>query len=175
MRIAVADPPYPLTSQRLYGQHPDFAGEVDHAELLRELQTYDAWALFTSASMLQHVLALAPRPQIDGLRVVSRTGTRVLVWIKPQPIPRPVDVQWCWEAILIGGGRSRRGRPVLRDAIVANPRDGNEFPGAKPYVVCRYVFDALGAEAEDELVDLFPGSGAVSAAWDAWARQGSLL
>lgn len=32
MRIAYADPPYPGQS-KLYRNHPDYAGEVDHAAL----------------------------------------------------------------------------------------------------------------------------------------------
>ena len=37
MRIAFADPPYPGQSKRLYGDHPDYAGEVNHAELVADL------------------------------------------------------------------------------------------------------------------------------------------
>jgi hypothetical protein len=33
----------------------------------------------------------------------------------------------------------------------------------------------MGLEQDDELDDLFPGSGAVTAAWRAWCAQGSLL
>ena len=42
MRLAYADPPYPGLSRRYYGDHPDFAGEVDHAELLARLQATTA-------------------------------------------------------------------------------------------------------------------------------------
>jgi hypothetical protein len=180
VRIAVADPPYPGQSKRLYGDHPDYAGEVDHGELVDRLMTYDAWALHTSASALQQVLSLCPPPQIDQRknigRVLDGTGCRVLVWIKGQICWRPVRIQYDWEPIIVyGGRRTKDTRPVLKDWIHANPRDGNQFTGAKPYDVCRYVFDALGAEPQDDLDDLFPGSGAVGRAWDAWSRQGSLL
>jgi hypothetical protein len=37
IRFAYADPPYIGQSKRLYGDHPDYAGEVDHAELIDRL------------------------------------------------------------------------------------------------------------------------------------------
>lgn len=35
MRIAYADPPYPGQARKHYGQHPDYAGEVDHNDRSR--------------------------------------------------------------------------------------------------------------------------------------------
>jgi hypothetical protein len=58
-RFAYADPPYPGKAGYYRGHH-DYAGEVDHAELLRRLSTYDGWALSTSAAALPAVLALCP-------------------------------------------------------------------------------------------------------------------
>jgi hypothetical protein len=49
--LAFTDPPYPGNA-RLYRDHPDYAGEVDHAELVRRPVTYDGWALSTSAEAL---------------------------------------------------------------------------------------------------------------------------
>jgi len=43
--------------------------------------------------------------------------------------------------------------------------------GAKPPRFCSWVFRVLGLEHTDELVDLFPGSGAVGRAWVAYQRQ----
>jgi hypothetical protein len=176
MRIAYADPPYPGQAKRLYGDHPDYAGEVDHADLVERLMTFDAWALSTSASALQSVLALCPAPVIDQKKNVGRrfdgTGVRVLIWIKGQICWRPVSIQYDWEPIIVyGGRRTKDTRPVLKDWLHCNPRDGNEFTGSKPYDFCRYVFDALGAERGDEFSDIFPGSGAVGRAWDRWTRQ----
>jgi hypothetical protein len=50
MRFAYADPPYPGQSKRLYGSHLDYAGEVDHADLIGRLGSGypDGWALSTS-------------------------------------------------------------------------------------------------------------------------------
>lgn len=42
------------------------------------------------------------------------------------------------------------------------------FPGAKPARFCFWVFDWLNIEPGDEFVDMFPGSGAVQEAYDAW-------
>jgi hypothetical protein len=41
----------------------------------------------------------------------------------------------------------------------------------KPQAYCWWLFDALGAKPGDELVDVFPGSGAVARAWDAYIAQ----
>ncbi|WP_170285519.1 hypothetical protein [Microbacterium rhizomatis] len=38
--------------------------------------------------------------------------------------------------------------------------------GAKPAEFCRWVFDLLGAEPQDEFSDLFAGSGGVARAWE---------
>lgn len=180
MRAAIADPPYPGQSKRLYGEHEAYAGEVDHRELVtRLMDEYDAWALHTSASALHAILPLCPAPEPSRKNVgryLNGTGTRILIWAKSQTVWRPVDVQFGWEPILIYGARPRpRERGFLRDWIVCNPQsDGNTFTGAKPRAVSEYVFEALGLEPDDELHDLFPGSGAVGEAWDAWRAQGRL-
>jgi hypothetical protein len=46
--------------------------------------------------------------------------------------------------------------------------------GAKPQAFCFWLFDAMGLRPSDELVDLFPGTGAVAEAWDAWTAQSRL-
>ncbi|MFT4010938.1 MAG: hypothetical protein QM655_12955, partial [Nocardioidaceae bacterium] len=66
-RLAYADPPYPGLAGRYYGTHPDFAGEVDHRELLAELSQFDGRALSTSARALPDVLRLCP----PGVRVAA--------------------------------------------------------------------------------------------------------
>lgn len=71
LRLAYADPPYPGLARRYYAEHPDFAGEVDHAALIRRLSTYDGWALSTSAAALQSVLASCP-PGVRGRQLAPR-------------------------------------------------------------------------------------------------------
>jgi len=44
--------------------------------------------------------------------------------------------------------------------------------GAKPRDFCRWVFALLNAQPGDIFSDLFPGSGAVSAAWAEWTSEG---
>lgn len=66
-RLAYADPPYPGKAW-LYKDHPDYAGEVDHAALVASLTAdFDAWALSTSAAALRDVLAVCP----EGVRVAA--------------------------------------------------------------------------------------------------------
>ena len=61
LRLAYADPPYPGRSHKYYGGHPDYAGEVDHAELIASLSAeYDGWALSTSADALREVWGALP-------------------------------------------------------------------------------------------------------------------
>src|ERR1041384_41386 len=57
-------PPYPGKAF-YYRDHPDYAGEVDHADLIARLAAYDGWALSTSAAALPAVLALCP-PGVRG-------------------------------------------------------------------------------------------------------------
>lgn len=45
--------------------------------------------------------------------------------------------------------------------------------GAKPAVFCRWVFDLLGAEAQDSFTDVFAGSGGVARAWDIFRGDAS--
>jgi hypothetical protein len=61
LQLAYADLPYP-GSARLYRDHPDYGGEVDHAALIARLAGYDGWALSTSAQALPVVLVLALCP-----------------------------------------------------------------------------------------------------------------
>ena len=42
--------------------------------------------------------------------------------------------------------------------------------GAKPEKVCHWAFEMVGARPDDELDDMFPGSGAVTDAWQSWQK-----
>lgn len=155
MRVAYADPPYPGRARRCYRDQPDFAGEVDHAELIAELEAggYDGWALSTAADALRELLPLCP-PEVW-----------VLPWVKPlEPSVRTRGLHNCWEALLVVGGRQER--PGRRDWFSAAPaRGGGQLPGRKPLAFCVALFEALGMRPGDELVDMFPGTGIVSRAW----------
>lgn len=187
MRFAYADPPYPGKSRKYYGAHRDYAGEVDHQALIEQLEDEfpDGWALSTSAAALQQVLALCPQQQVS--RGAAGGGTReqlrVLAWCKPlaQPGHHPAPL-YGWEPVILRGGRragARSGWP--RDWLVCSPdlyglrpKPAGHVTGAKPRAFLEWVFRCLGTRCGDELVDLFPGSGAVSTAWEAFEAQPEL-
>ena len=166
LRLAYADPPYPGNA-RLYRDHPDYAGEVDHAALIGRLSGYDGWALSTSAEALPGVLALCP------------PGVRVAAWHRGE---RPTRSRWplhAWEPVIYASGRQiiRNQLQARRtDSIVCGVAAVTTLPGrvigAKPAAVCRWIFDLLGAGPGDTLDDLFPGSGAVTRAWHACTGPG---
>lgn len=66
------------------------------------------------------------------------------------------------------------GLPGVRrtDSLVyvarARPTDPGWVTGAKPAAFARWLFGLLGAQAGDQLVDLFPGSGGIARAWTAY-------
>lgn len=156
MRIAFADPPYPGQSKKHYGDHPDYAGEVDHAELIARLHAdYDGWCLNTSSTTLAHVIRCADQAGVPEGDVSN--GYRIMSWVKPfAAFKKNVPVAYAWE-------------PVLVKAESITLKRG--LSGAKPERVCHWLFEVMGCTPDDELIDLFPGSGAVSRAWDTWCQQ----
>lgn len=153
--FAYADPPYPGRAAKYYGDQPTYAGEVDHRELIASLEAsgYAGWALSTAADALRDVLPLCP------------PGARVCSWVKPiGASPLTFGLHNCWEPLIVVRGRQRR--PGVRDWLSAQPaRGGGDLPGRKPIAFCAWLFDCLGMQPGDELVDLFPGSGVVGRAW----------
>ena len=97
-----------------------------------------------------------------------------MAWVKGfAAFKRNVPVAYAWEPVIIKAGR----KPVVAHRIVM--RDWVECPitmkrgltGVKPEKVCHWAFEMLGAEPEDNLVDLFPGTGAVTDAWETWKMK----
>lgn len=174
MRFAYADPPYPGQAH-LYRTHRDYAGEVDHRKLLDRLEREfnDGWALSTSSSALGYVLSLCPTVKLAS-------ELRVCVW-RRQPLPRPPQrIMWSWEPLIVRtpNWRQRGDHDFVSDCQFASQPagfHGNTITGQKPQAFCYWMFNLLGAGPDDELIDLFPGSGAVGHAWNAWRNQGSLL
>lgn len=166
-RIAVADPPYPGQAAKHYGEHADYAGEVDHLELLKRLDSdYDGWALHTSSTALPDVLYQAHEAGI--------TGYRVMAWVKPfAAFKRNVPVAYAWEPVLVKAARkpvvSRR--LVFRDWIAHPITMGRRLVGAKPEAVSRWLFEVMGAQPGDEFDDLYPGTGAITRAWQQWSTE----
>jgi hypothetical protein len=156
-RIAYADPPYPGCAH-LYPENR----EVDHAALVARLETYDGWVLHTSSVALVEVLPLIPK------------GVRLMAWVKPfAAFKRNVSVAYAWEPVFVKAVRKPvvRGRIVMRDWIAESITMKKGLTGAKPAKVCEWAFEMLGAEPEDTLDDLFPGTGAVSLAWEGWRAR----
>lgn len=171
MRFAYADPPYIGQAKRHYGSggtsrrkiavDPN-AAEVNHQELLDRLcdEYPDGWALSCSSTTLRPILGMCD--------AVVRVGA----WVKPFAVYKPgVNPGYCWEPVIFCGGRKLgRGTPTVRDWI-SEPVRLVGFIGAKPEPVCFWIFQMLGADQGDELDDLYPGSGAVSRAWDRWTHR----
>lgn len=166
MRFAYADPPYPGQAKKHYAAHPDYAGEVDHGELVRRLcdEFPDGWALSTSSVALRDVLALCP-PDV-----------RVMAWVKPFASFKPnVNPAYAWEPVIVRGGRPRgREQITVRDWVSEPITLQRGLTGVKPDAFCFWLFMVLNTEPDDELDDLFPGSGAVTDAWNRWNAQGRL-
>jgi hypothetical protein len=169
--MAYADPPYPGQSKRHYADHPDYAGEVDHRELVARLvgDYPDGWALSTSSTALRYVLDLCPE------------DARVAAWVKPFAAFKNQRITMAWEPVIYRarGGAAEHVGHLVRDWIAVAPQvfrggDRTGVPGTKPKEFCYWLFHLLGLGPTDELHDLFPGSGAVSEAWDAWRAQGTL-
>ena len=164
-RIAYADPPYPGCAH-LYRDHPDYAGEVDHQALAWQLRRYDGWIFHTASVGLAHVL--------DCLREAEHTGYRVMAWVKPfAAFKRNVSVAYAWEPVIVKAARKPVVKPGMtyRDWIAEPITLKRGLTGAKPERVCRWLFEVVGAHPDDELDDLFPGTGAVMDAWKAWSAQ----
>lgn len=162
MRFAYADPPYPGMAWRYYGDHPDYAGEVDHELLIAQLSSpgrYDGWALSTSAAALPMVLSLCTAADVS---------VRVAAWVRGGRAHRdPRGPLSSWEPVVYSGGRDGSSRfDSLVHGVRPRRTDPKRVKGAKPAVFIRWLFELLGAQPGDELDDLFPGSGGVTRAWE---------
>jgi hypothetical protein len=170
VRVAYADPPY-LGCCGLYDHyHPDGRcwDEPETHRLLSaqlEMDFPDGWALSCSTPSLRTLLPMCPE------------DVRVGAWVKPFASFKPnVNPAYAWEPVLFRGGRSRaRQEPTVRDWAAVNITLKRGLTGAKPAGFSFWVFDLLGLQADDELVDVFPGSGAVTEAWNVWRDQRSGL
>jgi len=191
-RFAYADPPYPGLARRYYG-----CEEVDHTELVGRLvrDFPDGWALSTSAAALQSVLAICPagvrvciwvRPARATRALRARNSFEPLIVAGGRLRHVAVSSSTCRsELAATDASRSTPAtsvaaagaRPVaedLRDVLHWGGRQ-HSHPGAlvgmKPAAFCEWMFRLLGAAAGDELIDLFPGSGAVGRAWLIYTSQ----
>ena len=154
---------------RLYGHHPEAAVydtlEGHKALIGRLCAEFDGWALSMTSGNLHDLLPLCPK------------DSRVMAWVKPfAAFKQNVPVAYAWEPVIVNGGRKRdKQQDTVRDWCAANITMQKGVPGAKPVEFCNWIFSVLNVHPCDELIDLFPGSGNVSAAWESWQRQRRLF
>jgi hypothetical protein len=164
LKIAYADPPY-LGCGRLYAAHHPDALDWDKPETHRDLiarlcsEFEDGWAMSLSSPSLRTILPMCP----DDCRVAA--------WTKPFAIFKPnVRVAYAWEPVIFRGGRKgTRDQPSVRDWCAVNITLKRGLTGAKPRDFCRWLFEVMNLQAGDEFVDLFPGTAAVTAAWQEYS------
>lgn len=171
MKLGYADPPY-LGCGALYPEHAK-AGEWDypstHEMLVDRLdRDFDGWVLHTSATP-DAIAMYAP--------LVVKTGARWCSWVKGfAAFKKNVPVAYAWEPVIVKPARKPvvSKRLVMRDWIECSITLRRGLTGAKPEAVCHWAFELMGARPDDELADLFPGTGAVSKAWKTWQGKFTL-
>jgi len=158
MRFAYADPPYTGQAKKHYGPE---AREVNHRLLIAHLEEFDAWALSLSSPSLPTILSMCPK------------DVRIGAWVKPFAVFKPgVDPAYAWEPIIYKTARKwSREQSTCRDWVSANITLKRGLVGVKPEAFCFWLFDLLGARPGDDFHDLFPGSGAVTKAWEQYCEQ----
>lgn len=167
MKLAYADPPY-VGCAHLYRDHADYAGEVDMPSLIWRLDNeFDGWILHAAATPAS-IAAIAPHVPI---------GARWMAWVKPfAAFKRNVSVAYAWEPVVVKPARKPvvSKRLVNRDWVSESITLRRGLTGAKPEAVCHWAFEMMGACPDDYLVDMFPGSGAVTRAWETWRGKFAL-
>lgn len=181
MRLAIADPPYLGRAALWYGGkgrgkqgtggraagrgqldaefHPDahlWDDPDQHIDLMARMESdFDGWAMAASGKSLG-----ALYPCIDQL------GAKVAIWHVTNAIPDGARVRNVWEAVVYRVPTTRRavGTGYRVPDLMSAPHPMSGFVGSKPPEWTRWVLDLLGFQPGDEVDDLFPGSGAVSAA-----------
>ena len=160
MKITYADPPY----IGLAGYYPE-KEEVDHKQLILDLDAKnDGWALSCSTPSLPEILSYCPE------------GIRVGAWVKPFCSFKPgVNPAYAWEPVVFKGGRQPRSlsENTVRDWVSCNITLKKGLTGAKPEGFSFWLFELMGMQPDDEFVDLFPGTGGVTDAWNKY--RGRLL
>lgn len=164
MRFAYADPPYFGYGKFYKELHPE-AMDWDNIETHRALvdrlmsEFVDGWAMSMTSGNLHDILPLCPK------------SVRVGAWVKPFcSFKKNVTRAYAWEPFLFHGGRVRTAEQgTVRDWVSANITLQRGLVGAKPRDFCRHIFEILNIHPGDEFVDIFPGSGAVMAAYREWS------
>lgn len=166
MKAAYADPPYLGLAVEFYGDlHPEAAlydDPMTHKRLIERLSDeYDAWALSMGSTTLRLMLPWCPE------------DVRVGAWVKPfASFKLNVTRAYTWEPVLFRFSNKRtKEQGTWRDFIAEPITLKKGFRGAKPEKVCYWIFEGLNLQDGDEFHDLFPGSGAVTMAYEKWRRR----
>lgn len=168
MRFAYADPPY-LGCCGLYGHEHGSGGCWDDVETYRLLldrlvgEFPDGWVLSMSSPSLRSLLALMP-PDV-----------RIGAWVKPFSVfKRNVRPAYGWEPVAFWRGRNPSAgfphKPPQLNGAQTTPKDfiaesitlKRGLTGAKPERYCRWVLWLLNVQPGDSVVDLYPGTGAMT-------------
>jgi hypothetical protein len=164
VKFAYADPPYLGLAAKFYGHlHPE-AAEYDkpetHQALIDRLcdEFVDGWAMSLHTPSLRTILPMCP------------PAARVCAWTKPFASFKPgVGIAYAWEPVIFMGGRRRtKQQETVRDWCAVNITLRKGFTGAKPAGFVHWILSMFNAQDGDEVIDLFPGSGAVTAAIADW-------
>jgi hypothetical protein len=172
MKLGYADPPY-FGCGKLYAEHHpnalDWDDPSEHVRLVDKLMAeFDGWVLHLSATP-DSVALYAP--------LVLRTGARWCSWVKGfAAFKRNVSVAYAWEPVLIKACRKPvvSKRLVARDWIQESITLKRGLTGAKPEAVVHWALELMAARPDDNLIDLFPGTGAVERAWRTWQGKFNL-
>lgn len=166
MRLGYADPPY-VGCAHLYRDEADYAGEIDMPQLIARLADFDGWILHAAATPAS-IAVIAPHVP---------AGARWMAWVKPfAAFKRNVSVAYAWEPCIVKPARKPvvSKRLVNRDWVSESITLRRGLTGAKPEAVCHWAFEMMGACPDDELTDLYPGTGAVTRAWETWRGKFAL-
>ena len=178
MRFAYADPPYLGQCRQYDHYHPDgrcWDDLMTHALLIDRLndEFTDGWAMSASVPSLWDLLPL-----------IDKERTRICIWAKTfSAFKRGVRPAYAWEPVIVRGGRNPHNGyshpPPLLNGEQTTPKDFVEcwtqtegifapitlqkgLTGAKPEKVCEAILGWLNFQPNDELVDLFPGTGVMT-------------
>lgn len=166
MRFAYVDPPYLGLAKKFYSNSHPNAADYDNPEKHRELignlcaDFPDGWFMHLHLPSLRAILPMLPEK------------ARVCAWTKPFcSFKKGVHVAYAWEPVILFGGR----KPppftrTVRDYCAVNIAMKKGLRGAKPAGVVTWALNLLFAEPSDEIVDMFPGSGSVTAAIEEWRK-----
>lgn len=174
MRICYSDPPYLGCGKKYVADWGPTALEWDKLETHENLivtmrdEFPDGWAVSLHEPSLETYLHICRR-------VVGENKVRTSPWVKPFASFKPgVNPAHVWEPIIWYGGRKLgRDVPTVRDYVSCNITLKKGLTGAKPEPFSFWLFNVLGMRHTDTFVDRFPGTGGVSAAWNAFRLQSS--